>query len=1005
MVAGAYRPTSDLFTPEIRERAQYRFRSGGFLLCDDTAVMITKIYEILQLCRESGIRSPYLKNAMKKLRIISRKRIDIGDSDEESFSFQSQGGKKCRTRNTEWKSKDLSKYYNERMCNSMKDRLEHTKRAPEIKDSLRRKSRKDASLLKSFRSPMFWTSQSSNEHNDVATSPTSGEGAVNVHFESSVPANTVSISSPTDPLRMDGYLPEIGLDKFLQRPIQIFDTQWDTNDFLRSAFRPWFAYLTHPAIRRKLENYLYIKGSMKIQLFINGTQFHYGKGMLSYKPHGGPEPPVRSAGNAPVLDNVTYSQRPHILFDPSDSVGGDMTLPFTYDQNWLELLDFSELAEMGELDLSSFNKLAHANGATDPVRVTIFAYMHDDVMVSGSTTQTTLVSQSGMKKRSMKSDEYGQGVISRPATALARIAGMLTEAPVIGPFAMATQLGANAVSGIASLFGYCRPVNVEPIRKYRPTVVGNIANVSIEEAADKLTFDPKQELTIDPRVAGYGNGGDDLAITALSSRWSYLTRTNWSPTDAPDTHLFSARITPALFATQGIASRQEVVFTPMAFASQPFRYWRGSVKFRIQVACSKFHKGRLRVVYDPRNVSGGLLDWAGGFHEVFDISESRDIEITVGWNQPRAYNRVRKIMTQRVPALNHTPNDGDAPGAVILADQAFDNGVLSIHVLNDLVTPNTEDVNSPDINIFVAAGDDFEVAVPETEGIEKISYFPHETGFTSQSGITDANASDSAPSGDTDIVSITMGNSESDIRENSAVHFGETFMSFRSMLKRYAYHTSYISPEAPATASPLWQWVSGHTSFPYYRGRDTTNPHAVSGFAYSRMTLINYLTPAYVARRGGVRWKYNFIASEGAFRDLTLSSLKVTRRDSIAPEEVNSLLPLGSSTAERLLPSVLASNSDTWHGSYVTNVQSNPAMEIEVPYYSQFRYVDGDELSYGQLETTNNVTETMLQGVGTAGPTIGAACLDAYVATGEDFNLIWFLNCPTMYFDEVVAVQ
>jgi hypothetical protein len=785
---------------------------------------------------------------------------------------------------------------------------------------------------------------------------------------------------------MDGYVENFDLSTFLQRPLQILSVDWDVADFLRESFRPWDLYLSHPAIVRKLDNYLYIRGTLKVTLMLNGTQYHYGKGILSYNPLVSGNQPARTPGSAPVLDNVTYSQRPHILFDPSDSVGGEMELPFVFDQTWLELTNDTQLEDMGEMTLSSFSQLGMANGETDSVRITIFAHFMPDVVLSGSTTQ--LVSQSG------KRDEYGDGIISKPAAAIARWAGYLTAVPEIAPFALATQIGADAVGGIAKLFGYSRPVNVEPVRKYRPTYAGNIANTSIEEAADKLTFDPKQETTIDPRITGYGSGGDDLTINSIASRFSYLTSTSWAVSDTQGTHLASLRVSPALFGKQTIALEDQMVMTPMCFAAQPFRYWRGSIKVRVQVVCSKFHKGRIRLVYDPKGLTNATLDWIGGYHEVMDISEKTDMEFTINWNQPVAYREVKNVVTGATLAdENHTPVDGAAPTTEpITNDEDYTNGVFAIFVQNELVRPDTGDTYTPRINLFVAAGDDFEVATPDTVGTQTISY------LSSQSGaITDAQPSDSAPLGH-DIESKEVGGQMKDMPGNSVVYFGETFHTFRDMLKRYCYSETILSPDTSGdtTQSSHWLWRLYHKVFPRYRGGGTT----IATFEFSRMTLMNYLTPAFVARRGGIRWKYVYTSCDGSFSG-PLGRFQITRYEGAPNSDDNACFPMGSTGSagnpDLQIRPITAFSEDTWDGGYTTTLKENPTVEVEYPYYSNLRFKRANDLSYTTGDESAARGTLLIPGNGNSDPIAGSHAVDLFVAAGEDFNLVWFLSCPYVY--------
>ena len=72
--------------------------------------------------------------------------------------------------------------------------------------------------------------------------------------------------------------------------------------------------------------------------------------------------------------------------------------------------------------------MKHANGGTDPITISVFAWAEDVHMsVLTQTDPSTLVPQSM---------EY-EGIVSKPASIVAKVAGVLKEVPFISPFATA----------------------------------------------------------------------------------------------------------------------------------------------------------------------------------------------------------------------------------------------------------------------------------------------------------------------------------------------------------------------------------------------------------------------------------------------------------------------------------------------------------------------------------------------------------------------------------------
>ena len=151
------------------------------------------------------------------------------------------------------------------------------------------------------------------------------------------------------------------------------------------------------------------------------------------------------------------------------------------------------------------------------------------VLTIPTSSDPPLVSQSGRRGKRVNAkdqgnainsnDEYGQGIISKPAAAVAKAAGALSNLPIIGPYMTATQIGANATSRIAQIFGYSGPNVITDIQQFKPMPAGNLANTDAADAALKLTLDSKAELSVDSRTVGL-DGTDEMGILDYVKRGS-----------------------------------------------------------------------------------------------------------------------------------------------------------------------------------------------------------------------------------------------------------------------------------------------------------------------------------------------------------------------------------------------------------------------------------------------------------------------------------------------------
>lgn len=492
-------------------------------------------------------------------------------------------------------------------------------------------------------------------------------------------------------------------DGFLFRPMKIYSAQWSPGASLFDTIDPWSLFFEDPRVINRVAHFRNMRTSLKLKFLINGNPFYYGRILCAYQPL--PEVDgVTVFREGVVQDFVEASQRLHVMLNPTLSEGGEMTLPFIYPKNYAVIPE-REWNKLGRLTLASFNTLRHANASTKPVTITVLAYCEPDLDLSLPTAILPAdVTPQGFEYP--EGDEYG--MVSSVAHTVANVSGKLSNVPVIGKFARATEIASSAVGGIASLFGFSRPRVVDENRVTVVRMHGTTAVTNEPDSARTLALDGKKEVTIDPRVTNAPTT-DEMAIVPLAKRESFLTQFTWDKSDGQDTSLFQVRVGPV----QGNAEGNDLHITPACFVSVPFNYWTGSMEYRIQVVASGMHRGRLRIAWDPYHFDSEKLDvYNVNYSKVIDISECTDLTFKVGWGQETNYTTV--------PFMGDLPNYITSGSFSTPADGY--NGVLGIFVVNSLTSPS-DDANPVEINIFSRACDDFEVNTPTK--LQTIQYEPN----------------------------------------------------------------------------------------------------------------------------------------------------------------------------------------------------------------------------------------------------------------------------------------
>jgi hypothetical protein len=839
-----------------------------------------------------------------------------------------------------------------------------------------------------------------------------------------------------DSTRSDSMIQDVPLGDFFSRPVMIYTDDWTPGMEFTADINPWNDFFTDDRVAARLANYRLLQAKLHVKFLINGNAFFYGRLLASYQPlYDADNFGKTTAGGQP--DIVLQSQRPHVFLDPTTSTGGQLDLPFYWYKNAIDIVSGSDLLSIGQIKIRTLNILKHANGATDKISISVFAWA-SDVKLSVPTEAvnpflTARAAENALQRPNGASDEYGTGPISRPASALAVIAQSLAKVPWLQPYATATTLAASAVSGMASVFGYSRPAILET-KVFKRVSKGNFANSNVDDDVNRLTLDCKQELSIDSRIDGMA-GQDELELKHIWSRESYLTSFNWPRVASQGNLLWNMVLDPsAMFQTSGSGDNSQHYLTAMAFACAPFTFWRGSFKVRFQVVASKYHRGRLRIVYDPFETSL-LPNYNTAYTALLDITEETDFTMNVGWGQSTTWRRLGNYATG---SLNYstTPMGYDSINSLV------GNGTLAIYVVNELAVPDSTIDNDISINVYVSAGDDFEVAVPNGDVIHRFRFdipqnvSPYPVAIAEEIDPLEDDFDDrfdQLPNGATEDGGVQAGLDELDPSPVTTiagttspedcmklVHFGETYKSFRPLLKRYMLHEISSLPAATPGSAATNTWHTRYrTAMPFECGACnvfgdliTAVPQEHVGapynvwYAMARTTLLRYVSSAYVGWKGSIRYAVDTGGmSRGGSAVSTNENLnKLSAHNRPFTGVYNTILDMDEAYPT---PETVYTNSRTLNGLngfFQQPTEDNKILSFEVPFYSQNRFC----LSRTKTLFSNVTGTTGLAITGSPSYVLTIAprsnsnsgYYESYAAAGEDFTCSFFIGAPPLHLDE-----
>nr|URG15006.1 MAG: capsid protein [Picornaviridae sp.] len=820
----------------------------------------------------------------------------------------------------------------------------------------------------------------------------SEEAEQTTHFTDESSGMHVDLYETHDAVSDHDQLNAASLKDFLSRPARIDSFTWlesDSTDLIKRTINPWHLFFNDARIKYKLNNFAFIRCKLKVKILVNASPFYYGCMGVAYQPLQTLTPSTIYTGSGQQM-LMPFSQRPISWLYPQESQGAEMSLPFLYHKNWLDINVANDFIDMGQLDFITYTDLQSANGvAGQGVAVQVYAWA-EDVELSGATV--------GLSLQSQPVDEYGTGPVSAPATTVATIASKMKALPVIGKFMTATEIGARAVAGIASLFGFTNVPVIENVVPYKPCAFPALASTEISFPNEKLTLDPKNELTIDPTVVG-APGEDPLAIQALVTRESFLVRFTWDTTNAVDDLLFYSRVNPWMFRLSSNVTNSLADMTPMGMVSRMFEDWRGDIIFRFKIIASPYHKGRVIVAFDPSadattNLVNTVNSTTAVYTQIIDIGEDKDVELRVPYVQALPFLRTavttaatppQPFNTAYVPYKTNTFSYNVVKG--------LDNGCITMRVLTNLTAP----VASAPVRVLVSVrgADNLQFANPKPLPQFAVSNFQ----IQSQPVMclqSEATAEEGQKR-------LTFGKEGALALPNQfRVNFGEIVSSVRVLLHRANYIYSQGDPTATPTAGVNYYSVFG--KLPPVAGYDLNGIQlAVSTvsvgnkpYNWVQTTPVQWVLPCFVGYRGSGVWTLN--------ANCNTSSTEVSiTRDPSQGMQWSDYIGGTTATSKSYVAYIGATRTPSAGGTALTQQITQAGLSVLCPNYNNYKFnstapanmtkppsLSTPRTYDGAINDTFQMRVSNLSGA-------QLTRIDKYWHAGPDFQPIFFLNVPSMY--------
>jgi len=776
---------------------------------------------------------------------------------------------------------------------------------------------------------------------------------------------------------------DLQLGSFFSRPTLINTFTWTTANIgvTLATFYPWNTLLSSTAIKKKLDNFAFLRGTLNIKTVVNGTPFQYGLMRMCYSPlEGFVGQKLRTNSTTDANYPVFYSQQPGYYMTPAANAGGHMTCPFVLHLHWLDITSSTAVTTMGTCRLVMFWPLSLAvAGGTTGVTIQTYAWLTDlELMASTS-------------KLSLQGDEYVEGPISGPATAVANVAAQLTRIPVIGKFARATQIGAGALANVARIFGYTNAPVIEDVKMFVPANGPQLASAHIGTPVQKLTLDPKQELSIDPTPHG-ASDKDELSMAFIKNKESYVGVGSWSTSNVVGDQLFTVRINPALQSSVAInnyvpaTAGFRVYHTPLSYYGALFKQWRGGMKIRLKIVATKFHKGRLIIQYDPRNDITAVQPAENTVYtHILDIGECDDVEFEIPYHQDTAW-----LDTDNTLVPNWTTGSANAPRI------GMDNGVFTVRVLTELTAPSSGSIG---ILAYTRGAEDFEFANPVDRITAKWNTDSTDPSFFNLQGQDKVELS---------TTTVMLGTPAKSNPNRYGMNYGESISSLRNLIHRSAVVDTVTAGGIAGDATNLF--TKTHCIMPPTPGYDPNGLNVAnkclpsSGtapYSFVQMHHIPYIAGPFIGYRGGV----NIVYTPDSLQSSKMSDIRVYRKTTTHTSSSRALD--SSSVLNSASGNVRAYNLNSYlltrnglSGMAITASHTNGSLSFNIPDYKKFNFSFASPSNYVLGSSTDGTDKqgaytSLLIRTDTTTSSTGPT-MHTELGGGVDFTCLYFLAVPTV---------
>lgn len=561
-----------------------------------------------------------------------------------------------------------------------------------------------------------------------------------------------------------------------------------------------------PIYANKLSGFLGMRADIVVRFQVNANKFQQGRYILCFAPSVGSGTSTLAAITGMRWANLTtITQLPHVEIDLSLESEAILKIPYVAITSHLAINPATPTSNgvLGYLRIFPYSPLVSVAGSTT-ASYDLYVNFENISLAAPCVPQ---MSKFVSKRNNITTEQqnHNVGPVQGTAQKISKVANLIGDkVPALSFLAQPVSWASDLMAGVASVFGWSKPINLGPAERLAITTNAYAGNCDAIDNSMPLSLFAQNQIEVLPGFAG--NDIDEMSIDFLKSIPAYYKTITWTTSNVAGDILMTESLTPITFITSFTSGvKTALCHTPVAMLGQLFGYYRGGLRFTFKIVKTEFHSGRIAVTFNPlapyqANASVSATDAPYVHREILDIREGNSFDFIVPYVSLTPYkNRIEPY------------------------------GNITMSVINPLIAPATVS-SSIKFLVEVAGAPDLEFAFPNTdfEFFPTVVYNPQSSKFIPKA---DKNS----------LTSAIMGKSElkHDNFISSRACVGEKIVSMLSYMKRLSYIGT--STSAAITLNPQTINVA-------YTTAGTWN-------ASSSSDMVSLVSSFFALSRGSMRYK------------------------------------------------------------------------------------------------------------------------------------------------------